>query len=97
LPRILTTRIRAAAAVGGEFGIRRRRHDFIGRLQNVLPGGWWWRLEDEEEDVGGRAKTSGAMAASVLSRMWTLVAADYWVIFLGFASLVCAAVMRCLQ
>jgi ATP-binding cassette subfamily B (MDR/TAP) protein 9 len=91
--RIRPARIRAATAVGGEFGGLGRRREFIGRLRNVLPGGRWWRLEDEEEDAGGRAEASGATAASALQRMWALVAADRWVVFLGFASLVCAAVM----
>lgn len=94
-PRLRTARIRAAATVNGEFGgLGRRRLDageFIGRLRNVLPGGSWWRLEDEEAGGAGRAEASGATAASALSRMWALVAADRWVIFAGFASLVCAA------
>ncbi|KAM0931230.1 hypothetical protein ACQ4PT_000317 [Festuca glaucescens] len=89
--RIRPARIRAAAAVGGEFGGLGRRREFIGRLRNVLPGGRWWRLEEEEEGADGRAEASGATAASALQRMWALVAGDRWVVFLGFASLVCAA------
>lgn len=93
--RLRAARIRAAATVNGEFGgLGRRRLDageFIGRLRNVLPGGSWWRLEDEEAGGAGRAEASGATAASALRRMWALVAADRWVIFAGFASLVCAA------
>ncbi|KAG8078833.1 hypothetical protein GUJ93_ZPchr0007g3244 [Zizania palustris] len=95
--RLRTTRIRAAAAIGGEFGgLGQRRADageFIERLRNVLPGGSWWRLEDgeEAEGGGGRAEASGSTAASALSRMWTLVASDRWVVFIGFASLVGAA------
>lgn len=96
--RLRAARIRAAATVNGEFGgLGRRRLDageFIGRLRNVLPGGSWWRLEDEDAGGAGRADASGATAASALSRMWALVANDRWVIFAGFASLVCAAVMR---
>ena len=93
--RIRSARIRAAAAVGGEFAGIGRRREFIGRLRNVLPGGRWWRLEDEEDGAGGRAEASGATAADALRRMWALVAADRWVVFIGFASLVCAAVMPC--
>ncbi|KAI4966488.1 ABC transporter B family member 26, chloroplastic [Hordeum vulgare subsp. vulgare] len=93
--RLRAARIRAAATVNGEFGgLGRRRLDageFIGRLRNVLPGGSWWRLEDDEAGGAGRAEASGATAASALRRMWALVAADRWVIFAGFASLVCAA------
>ena len=93
-------RIRAAAAIGGEFGGLGRRRvvvgEFIERLRNVLPGGSWWRLEDGDEagDGGGRAEGSGTTAFSALRRMWGLVAADRWVIYAGFASLVGAAVMR---
>jgi hypothetical protein len=93
-------RIRAAAAIGGEFGgLGRRRAvagEFIERLRNVLPGGSWWRLEDGEEDGdgGGRAKGSGTTAVSALRRMWGIVAADRWVVYAGFVSLVGAAVMR---
>uniref|UniRef100_A0A453G9L0 ABC transmembrane type-1 domain-containing protein n=1 Tax=Aegilops tauschii subsp. strangulata TaxID=200361 RepID=A0A453G9L0_AEGTS len=94
-PRLRAARIRAAATVNGEFGgLGRRRLDageFIGRLRNVLPGGSWWRLEDEDAGGAGRADASGATAASALSRMWALVANDRWVIFAGFASLICAA------
>ena len=93
--RIRPARIRAAAAVGGEFAGIGRRREFIGRLRNVLPGGRWWRLEDEEDGAGWRAEASGATAADALRRMWALVAADRWVVFIGFASLVCAAVMPC--
>ncbi|KAG8054259.1 hypothetical protein GUJ93_ZPchr0001g30093 [Zizania palustris] len=95
--RLRPTRIRAAAAIGGEFGgLGQRRVDageFIERLRNVLPGGSWWRLEDGEEagGGGGRAEASGATAASALRRMWALVAADRWVVFVGFSSLVGAA------
>nr|CAB3479206.1 unnamed protein product [Digitaria exilis] len=91
------TRIRAAAAIGGEFGGLGRRRvvvgEFVERLRNVLPGGSWWRLEDGEEagDGGGRAEGSGSTALSALSRMWSLVAADRWVIYAGFASLIGAA------
>ncbi|OEL29061.1 ABC transporter B family member 26, chloroplastic [Dichanthelium oligosanthes] len=90
-------RIRAAAAIGGEFGGLGRRRvvvgEFIERLRNVLPGGSWWRLEDGDEagDGGGRAEGSGTTALSALRRMWGLVAADRWVIYAGFASLVGAA------
>ncbi|XP_062229351.1 ABC transporter B family member 26, chloroplastic-like [Phragmites australis] len=90
-------RIRAAAAIGEEFGGLGRRRvvagEFIERLRNVLPGGSWWRLEDGEEagDGGGRAEGSGTTAVSVLRRMWGLVAADRWVVYSGFASLVGAA------
>lgn len=95
--RARPTRIRAAAAIGGEFGgLAQRRAlagEFIERLRNVLPGGSWWRLEDGEEAGGGRAEASGATAASALRRMWALVASDRWVVFVGFASLVGAAVM----
>jgi hypothetical protein len=93
-------RIRAAAAIGGEFGGLGRRRvvvgEFIERLRNVLPGGSWWRLEDGDEagEGGGRAEGSGTTALSALRRMWGLVAADRWVIYAGFASLVGAAVMR---
>uniref|UniRef100_A0A0E0FXF7 ABC transporter domain-containing protein n=1 Tax=Oryza nivara TaxID=4536 RepID=A0A0E0FXF7_ORYNI len=93
--RARPTRIRAAAAIGGEFGgLAQRRAlagEFIERLRNVLPGGSWWRLEDGEEAGGGRAEASGATAASALRRMWALVASDRWVVFVGFASLVGAA------
>uniref|UniRef100_A0A0D9V9C9 ABC transporter B family member 26, chloroplastic n=1 Tax=Leersia perrieri TaxID=77586 RepID=A0A0D9V9C9_9ORYZ len=96
--RPAATRIRAAAAIGGEFGgLTQRRAvsgEFIERLRNVLPGGSWWRLEDGEEAAGGgggRAEASGSTAASALRRMWALVAADRWVVFVGFASLVGAA------
>ncbi|KAL5228373.1 hypothetical protein ABZP36_016638 [Zizania latifolia] len=95
--RLRPTRIRAAAAIGGEFGgLGQRRVDageFIERLRNVLPGGSWWRLEDGEEAGagGGRAEASGATAASALRRMWALVAADRWVVFVGFSSLLGAA------
>uniref|UniRef100_A0A0E0JSL0 ABC transporter domain-containing protein n=1 Tax=Oryza punctata TaxID=4537 RepID=A0A0E0JSL0_ORYPU len=93
--RLRPTRIRAAAAIGGEFGgLAQRRAvagEFIERLRNVLPGGSWWRLEDGEEAGGGRAEASGATAASALRRMWALVASDRWVVFVGFASLVGAA------
>ncbi|GJM92117.1 hypothetical protein PR202_ga08548 [Eleusine coracana subsp. coracana] len=90
-------RIRAAAAIGGEFGGLGRRRvvagEFIERLRNVLPGGSWWRLEDGEEagDGGGRAEGSGTTAVSALQRMWGIVAADRWVVYAGFASLVGAA------
>uniref|UniRef100_A0A453G9N4 ABC transmembrane type-1 domain-containing protein n=1 Tax=Aegilops tauschii subsp. strangulata TaxID=200361 RepID=A0A453G9N4_AEGTS len=47
--------------------------------------------EDEDAGGAGRADASGATAASALSRMWALVANDRWVIFAGFASLICAA------
>jgi ATP-binding cassette subfamily B (MDR/TAP) protein 9 len=94
-------RVRAAAAIGGEFGGLGRRRvvvgEFVERLRNVLPGGSWWRLEDGDEaggDGGGRAEGSGTTALSALNRMWSLVAADRWVIYAGFASLVGAAVMR---
>uniref|UniRef100_A0A0E0CBZ8 ABC transporter domain-containing protein n=1 Tax=Oryza meridionalis TaxID=40149 RepID=A0A0E0CBZ8_9ORYZ len=93
--RARPTRIRAAAAIGGEFGgLAQRRAlagEFIERLRNVLPGGSWWRLEDGEEAGGGRAEASGATAASALRRMWALVASDRWVVFVGFASLIGAA------
>lgn len=104
--RMLTlrpTRIRAAAAIGGEFGGLGRRRvvvgEFVERLRNVLPGGSWWRLEDGDEagDGGGRAEGSGTTALSALNRMWSLVAADRWVIYAGFASLVGAAVMRAIH
>jgi hypothetical protein len=89
-------RTRAAAAIGGEFGgLGRRRAvagEFIERLRNVLPGGSWWRLEDG--DGGGRAEGSGTTAVSALGRMWSIVAADRWVVYAGFVSLVGAAVMR---
>ncbi|KAL6839994.1 hypothetical protein ACP4OV_029804 [Aristida adscensionis] len=90
-------RVRAAAAIGGEFGGLGRRRvvagEFIERLRNVLPGGSWWRLEDGEEagDGGGRAEGSGTTAVSALGRMWGLVAADRWVVYAGFVSLVGAA------
>ncbi|TVU36092.1 hypothetical protein EJB05_18006 [Eragrostis curvula] len=90
-------RIRAAAAIGGEFGGLGRRRvvagEFIERLRNVLPGGSWWRLEDGEEagDGGGRAEGSGTTAVSALRRMWGLVASDRWVVYAGFVSLVGAA------
>ncbi|KAF0916454.1 hypothetical protein E2562_007539 [Oryza meyeriana var. granulata] len=96
--RLRPASIRAAAAIGGEFGgLAQRRAiagEFIERLRNVLPGGSWWRLEDGEEaggGGGGRTEATGATAASALSRMWALVAADRWVVFVGFASLVGAA------
>lgn len=91
-------RIRAAAAIGGEFGGLGRRRvvvgEFIERLRNVLPGGSWWRLEDGDEagDGAGRAEGSGTTAVSALRRMWALVAGDRLVIYVGFASLVGAAV-----
>lgn len=90
-------RIRAAAAIGGEFGGLGRRRvvvgEFIERLRNVLPGGSWWRLEDGDEagDGAGRAEGSGTTAVSALRRMWALVAGDRLVIYVGFASLVGAA------
>ncbi|KAL6613953.1 hypothetical protein ACP70R_036223 [Stipagrostis hirtigluma subsp. patula] len=90
-------RIRAAAAIGGDFGGLNRRRvvagEFIERVRNVLPGGSWWRLEDGEEagDGGGRAEGSGTTAVSALRRMWGLVADDRWVVFAGFVSLVGAA------
>jgi len=97
-PRQRPARIRAAAAIGGEFGGLGRRRvvvgEFIERLRNVLPGGSWWRLEDGDEagDGAGRAEGSGTTAVSALRRMWSLVAGDRWVIYAGFASLVGAAV-----
>jgi len=96
--RLRPARIRAAAAIGGEFGGLGRRRvvvgEFIERLRNVLPGGSWWRLEDGDEagDGAGRAEGSGTTAVSALRRMWSLVAGDRWVIYAGFASLVGAAV-----
>lgn len=97
LARLRRTKIRAAAAIGDEFGGLGRRRveagEFIERLRNVLPGGSWWRLEDGEEtgDGSGGAEASGATAASALRRMWALVAAERSVVFVGFASLVGAA------
>ncbi|XP_072999407.1 ABC transporter B family member 26, chloroplastic [Typha latifolia] len=78
--------------LGGESGGGRSRESnagFLERLRSVLPGGSWWRLEDEEQSDDGRKRSISVVAA--LHRMWVLVAKDRWVIFVAFASLVCAA------
>lgn len=80
----------------GEFGgLAQRRAlagEFIERLRNVLPGEAGGASRTARRP-GRRAEASGATAASALRRMWALVASDRWVVFVGFASLVGAAVM----
>lgn len=72
------------------------------RLKEVLPGGRWWRLEKEkekekEDDQDQRSdaakKKVGLSVVTALKRMWLLVAQDRWVVFVGFVSLVGAAVI----
>ena len=66
------------------------------RLKEVLPGGRWWKLEKEDEQ-GERSdaakKKVGLSVVTALKRMWLLVAEDRWVVFVGFVSLVGAAVI----
>jgi hypothetical protein len=67
------------------------------RLKSVLPGGTWWRLEDEEDEKDERLnvvkKYVGLSVFTALKRMWVLVAEDRWVVFVGFVSLLGAAVI----
>ncbi|KAH7549576.1 hypothetical protein JRO89_XS13G0051700 [Xanthoceras sorbifolium] len=63
----------------------------VGRLRSVLPGGSWWNLSgnaDEVEDLTAKPIT----VPVALSRMWSLIGDDKWLIYLAVASLIVAAV-----
>lgn len=61
----------------------------------MLPGGAWWRLEEEDEKEGSDVakKNVSLSVVTALKRMWVLVAEDKWVVFVGFVSLLGAAVV----
>uniref|UniRef100_A0A1D1ZBF8 ABC transporter B family member 26, chloroplastic n=1 Tax=Anthurium amnicola TaxID=1678845 RepID=A0A1D1ZBF8_9ARAE len=75
-------------------GILDRLRTGLALLRSVFPGGSWWALEEiagggKEKRVRTRQKDLSVLFA--LGRMWQLVAADRWIIYAGFATLLLAA------